>query len=106
MRSQKRPTGGAHQDTFLVLHDPNVRMATWKMAENGKGSIVRLEEIAGCTEQVAVRPSHLHVVLVQRCTLLEDFAEEIPVTGNEIRLTMKPFGILTLRLKTRVEPQR
>ncbi len=60
----------------------------------------------GCTEQVAVRPSHLHFVRVQRCTLLEDFAEGIPVTGNEIRLTMKPFGILTLRLNTRVEPQR
>ncbi|MHB1937729.1 MAG: polysaccharide lyase family protein [Acidobacteriaceae bacterium] len=95
----------ADHDSFLIIDNPNAVMTTWKLAEDGDGSIVRLEEIAGRTEQVTVRPAHLQVVRARRCTLLEDCAEEIPATGNEIRLTMKPFEILTLRLNTTPEMQ-
>jgi hypothetical protein len=36
---------------------------------------------------------------------MEDCGREIPVNGNTIRLTMKPFEILALRLHTRLDPQ-
>jgi alpha-mannosidase len=93
----------ANQDSFFAIDNPNVVMTTWKLAEDGNGSIVRLEEIAGQTEQICLQPSHLQVLQAQRCNLLEACSGETPLTGNAIHLTMKPFEILTLRLRTRPE---
>ena len=93
------------RDSFLTIDNPNVVLIAWKLAEDGDGSIVRMEEIAGQTEQIVLRPSHLHVVRARQCTLLEDCAEEIPVTGNAVHLTTKPFEILTVRLNTTPEQQ-
>jgi alpha-mannosidase len=84
------------RDSFLTIDNPNVVLIAWKLAEDGDGSIVRMEEIAGQTEQIVLRPSHLHVVRARQCTLREDSAEEIPVTGNAIHLTTKTFEILTV----------
>ncbi|MGB8479673.1 MAG: polysaccharide lyase family protein [Acidobacteriaceae bacterium] len=95
----------ADHDTFLTVDNPNVVMTTWKLAEDGHGSIVRLEEIAGQTEQISVQPSHLQVMQAQRCTVVEDCSGEIPLTANSIHLTMTPYEILTLRLHTRPESQ-
>lgn len=69
-----------------------------KSAGDGDGSIVRQEEIAGGTEQTAMRPSHLHVRQAQRSNVGEDCAGDIPPSANAIHLPIKPFEILTLRL--------
>jgi alpha-mannosidase len=94
-----------YQDSFLAIDNPNVVVTTWKLPEDGKGSILRLEEIAGQREQFSVQPSHLQLIQAQRCNILEDCSGEIPLTGNAIHLTMKPYEILTLRLDTHPESQ-
>jgi hypothetical protein len=94
---------GADHDTFLIIDNRNVVITSWKLAEDGDGSIMRLEEIAGHTEQLSVQPSHLQVIQAQRCNLVEDCAGDLPLAANSIHLTMKPFQILTLRLRTRPE---
>ena len=91
----------ADQDSFLTIDNPNAVITTWKLAEDGNGSIVRLEEIAGQTEQISLQPSHLQLVRAQKCNVLEDCSHEIPLVSNTIHLTMTPYQILTLRLHTR-----
>ncbi|MGO8717594.1 MAG: polysaccharide lyase family protein [Acidobacteriaceae bacterium] len=92
-------------DSFLTIDNPNVVLIVWKLAEDGDGSIVRLEEIAGHTEQIVLRPSYLRIVRVRRCSLLEDCTEEIPVAENALHLKIKPFEILTVRLNTTPKQQ-
>jgi alpha-mannosidase len=98
------PSGlSPNQDTFLTVDNPNVVMTTWKLAEDGNGSIVRLEEIAGQTERISVQASHLQITRAKECNVLEDCSTEIPLSANAIHLTIKPFELLTLRLHTRPE---
>lgn len=94
-----------HHDSFLTIDNPNVVLIAWKLAEDGDGSIVRLEETAGQTEQIAVQPSHLRIVRARRCSLLEDCTVDVPVTDNALHLMVKPFEILTIRLNTTPKEQ-
>jgi hypothetical protein len=88
--------------SFLVVDNPDV-VSTWKRAEDGRGSIVRLTEIAGRTEGVHINTPHLHLQRAQRCSLVEDCAGDLAVHDDGVAFDMKPFEILTLRLETRPE---
>lgn len=89
--------------SFMVVDNPDVVLSTWKRAEDGLGSIVRLTEIAGRSEGVHINTRHMHLQRVQRCSLVEDCAGDVAVHEDGFALDMKPFEILTLRLETRPE---
>lgn len=86
--------------SFLILDNPNVVLSTWKRAEDGDGSIVRLTEIAGQQEAVQLRTPHLRLQRVQQCSLLEDCTGELPIRNDSVAVQLKPFEILTLKLQT------
>ena len=86
--------------SFLILDNPNVVLSTWKRAEDGDGSIVRLTEIAGQQEAVQLRTPHLRLQRVQQCSLLEDCTGELPILDDSVAVQLKPFEILTLKLQT------
>ena len=89
--------------SFLAVDNPDVVLSTWKRAEDGRGSVVRLTEIAGHTEGVHLNTRHMHLQRVQRCSLVEDCAGDLAVHDDGVAFDMKPFEILTLRLETRPE---
>lgn len=90
--------------SFLTVDNPNVVLSTWKRAEDGEGSIVRLTEIAGRPETVQLRTPHLRLKYVQQCSLLEDCTGELPIRNDSVAVQLKPFEILTLKLLTLPEP--
>jgi len=92
-----------HSTSFLRLDNANVVLSTWKRAEDGHGSIVRLAEIAGSPETLHLSTPHLRIKKAWRCSLLEDCVEELPVGDGGVAITLKPFEILTLRLETQPE---
>ena len=92
-----------HSASFLTLDNANVVLSSWKHAEDGHGSIVRLTEIAGQPETLRMSTPHLQLQSVARCSLLEDCAEELPVRDGGVVMKLKPFEILTLRLETQPE---
>jgi len=88
-------------DSFLNLNGEDVALTTWKRAEDGSGSIVRLVELAGKDSAVDLSSGHLHIDAAQSCSLLEDCADNVPVNDNHVRLTLRPHQIVTLKLTTR-----
>lgn len=92
-----------HSASFLKLDNENVVLSTWKRAEDGHGSILRLTEIAGQPETLHMSTPHLHMEKVWQCTLLEECSTELPVREGSVAMKLKPFEILTLRLETQPE---
>ena len=97
------PAGDAER-SFLTLDAPNVVMSTWKRAEDGLGSIVRLTETAGRTQTVHLSTPHLHLKEARTCSLLEDCTQVLPLRNGNVSFDIQPFAIVTLRLIT--EPER
>jgi hypothetical protein len=89
--------------SFLAIDNPDVVMSTWKRAEDGDGSIVRLTEISGRTQTVRLTTPHLRLEKVQTCSLLEECNDPVPMRDGTAVFEMKPFTIITLRLVTSPE---
>jgi len=92
-----------HSASFLTMDNDDVVMSAWKRAEDGRGSIVRLTEIAGVPETVHLSTPHFEIERAWRCSLLEDCVEELPVRDGGVVIKLESFGIVTLRLETRPE---
>lgn len=90
--------------SLLTVSAPNVAVTSWKLAENGQGSILRLQETAGKPTTVKISS---HAFVIQKawsCNLLEDDQAAMQVNDG-VQLELKPFGIATLRLQTSVSSE-
>lgn len=88
----------AEGESFLEIDNPNVVLVTWKLAEDGKGTIVRLKEIAGQQEEVSLRLPHEQIRSASLCNSVEDDLQDLAMTGNVLHLTVRPHQVLTIRL--------
>lgn len=88
----------AEGESFLHIDNPDVLLTTWKPAENGQGTIVRLEEIAGKEEHVGLHLANASARLARRCDAMEDDLANLPVKDQAIQLVMKPHEVVTVRL--------
>ncbi len=91
--------------SLLEVDNSSISVATWKLAEDGQGSILRLQETAGKPQSVEIRSAYLKMEQVWRCSLLEDNLQELKVDRHDSRshgfqIEVKPFEIVTLRLRT------
>ena len=89
--------------SFLQLDNPNVVLSTWKRAESGDGSILRLTEIAGHSEAVRLSFPHLQLIRAQQCSLLELCERNLSTDNGSVTLELKPYEILTVHLETQPE---
>jgi alpha-mannosidase len=88
------------QGSLLEITNPGVTLLTWKRAEDGDGAIVRLQEAAGESSTVTIRSQYLTFEQAWLCNLLEDDQVEIKIAGDRLSVPIKPFQVLTLRLRT------
>ena len=88
----------AEGTSFLEISSPNVALVTWKLAEDGKGTILRLQETAGQASEVTVRLPHTNIHSASLCDSVEDNLHDLDVTGNLIHLRIHPHEVLTVRL--------
>ncbi|MBZ5666225.1 MAG: hypothetical protein LAO30_16645 [Acidobacteriia bacterium] len=86
--------------SLLEVDSSSVAVATWKLAEDGHGSILRLQETAGKLQSVGIRSAYLKMNQAWRCSLLEDDLQELKVDGHGFQIEVQPFEIVTLRLRT------
>ncbi|MDT8070267.1 MAG: polysaccharide lyase family protein [Terriglobia bacterium] len=91
---------------LVEIDNPKVAISTWKMAEDGKGTVLRLQETSGTVcPHVWIRSDYFKFAHVWRATALEDKLEEIPIRdGGDIELSLQPFETLTLRVETVIPP--
>ena len=89
------------QASLLKIDNPDVVLVTWKQAEEGEGSIMRLEEIAGRAGKVHLSSPFLTVEKAWRCSALEENQSVLPATDAGIELDVHPFEVVTVRLLIR-----
>jgi alpha-mannosidase len=70
------------------------------MAEDGEGSIVRLEETAGRPESVVVHSDYFNVQHAWLCNILEQKQKELKIGTDGIELTIPAYGVVTVRMET------
>jgi alpha-mannosidase len=90
----------SQEASLLEVGSPDVSLLTWKRAEDGDGTILRLQETAGKASNVKIRSTFLTFERAWLCNLLEDNQAEITAQGNNLSVSIKPFQVLTLRIHT------
>jgi len=83
---------------FLETSGMDVALITWKQAEDGKGTILRLVEIAGRPSKTAVHFLRSNVTSARLCSGVEDDGDNLPIDGNSIHLSFQPFEVQTVRV--------
>jgi alpha-mannosidase len=95
--SSKQSSVTCH-DSLVTCDSPNVIIETIKQAEDGDGIIVRLYESQRKRGQVKVRVGG-EVESAWETNLLEENQSQLQVESGEVILHLRPYQIMTLRLK-------
>jgi len=85
---------------ILEIDNPNVVLSTWKRAEDGQGTILRLVEISGKEQSVRIASPYLKISGAWTCSALEECGSAVDVSNSTITLTLGPFQIKSIRLET------
>ncbi|MEZ4834586.1 MAG: glycoside hydrolase family 38 C-terminal domain-containing protein [Caldilineaceae bacterium] len=101
-RGDEAEGGSAHPrilaSSLLSVDAPNVVIETVKRADDGDGVIVRLYETQRRRGEVTLTAG-FDLSAAQTVNLLEEKKADLPVTGNQVTFGIKPYQIVTLRLK-------
>jgi hypothetical protein len=84
--------------SFLEINSPNIVLVTWKLAEDGKGTILRLQEAAGQPADVTITLQYSKIQSAALCNSVEDHLHDLTVTNNQIHLAFRPNEVLTVQL--------
>jgi hypothetical protein len=87
------------QASFLDVRQPDVVLETWKIAEDGEGTILRFLELAGKESTVDVQTPLLEVKSAWMNDALERNQGPLSVSSHGFRFSVKPFQIVTVRLE-------
>jgi hypothetical protein len=92
-----RPLPAEGRD-FLNIDNQHVLLVTWKRAEDKNGSILRLAETAGKPEEAVVHFPHVGIASAWLASGVEDNGAPLPVDGDSVHVSLKPFEVLTVRV--------
>ena len=92
-----RPLAAA-EGSFVQVDQPNVVLVTWKMAEDGDGTVLRFLEVGGQANTVQVEIPHLDVKSAWNSDALERKQGELATSAHGFGFSVKPFQIITVRL--------
>ncbi|HEY1577041.1 MAG TPA: glycoside hydrolase family 38 C-terminal domain-containing protein [Terracidiphilus sp.] len=93
-----RPLDG-NQSSFVTVDDPNLLLDTWKPAEDGNGTILRLIDLGGEARTVTITVPLISIGKVMMTDAVE--RDQKPVAaedGHSFRVGVKPHQIITIRL--------
>ncbi len=88
----------AEGTSFLDINAPNIVLVTWKLAEDGNGTILRLQETEGQSTEANVTLTHTNVQAANLLNSVEDNLHNLSITDHQIHLTFHPHEVLTVRL--------
>jgi hypothetical protein len=94
----------ANSASLLHLDNPNVVVTAWKLAEDGDGSIVRVEEISGKPAAVHISSDYLRVLQAWLSNVLEDRLSSLSALDGGVKIQLKPFEVATIRIQTAPRP--
>ncbi len=89
----------AARGSFLTVDQPNVVLVTWKLAEDGQGSVLRFLEVAGQAGSVNVKLPLLNLQTAWRCNAVEDNQQSLSVSPHALQFSVTPHQIVTIRVQ-------
>lgn len=89
----------AEGQSFLEAHADNIALITWKKAEEGNGSILRLQELAGRASELDLHLSRNNIRSAQLCSGVEDPLEQLAATNGTVHISFQPFEVKTIRVQ-------
>jgi alpha-mannosidase len=85
-------------DSLLTLEPSNVVLSGVKAASDGSGDVVvRVYETAGRATEAALTVAGMTEAAA--CDLREKAGGDLPVSGGQLSLALKPFEIRTVRVR-------
>jgi alpha-mannosidase len=87
--------------SFLETSAKNIALITWKPAENGNGTILRMVETGGQASEASVRFLRSNIASAHLCSGVEEDEKTLPAEGQTVRLLFRPFEVLTIRVSGR-----
>jgi hypothetical protein len=94
------------QASLLEIGDPSVTLLTWKPAEDGDGSILRIQESEGKSSNVSVHSKFFLFEKSWLCNVLEDNQSELTAGGDTLNIPIKPYQVITVRIRTKPLAER
>jgi alpha-mannosidase len=93
-----RPLDGK-QGSFLTVDDPDVLVDTWKAAEDGNGTILRLIDLGGAARTEKITVPLLTIEKAEVTDAVERDAKPIvPDDPHSISVAVRPHAIVTVRI--------
>lgn len=92
-----RPLEGA-QGSFVQVDKPNVALVTWKIAEDGDGTVLRFLQVGGEASTVDVQIPRVDVRSAWASDALERKESALETSAHSFRFSVKPYQIVTVRL--------
>jgi alpha-mannosidase len=89
------PSDGA---SFLEISSANIVLVTWKLAEDGNGTIFRLQETAGHATETTISLPLTPPRSASLCDGVEDDLRSLDLSGKSIQLKFQPHEVLTVRI--------
>ena len=87
--------------SFLKTEGQDVALITWKQAEDGKGTILRLQETAGKPAETLLEWPRREIATAELCSGVEEPLHALPIENGGVQLSFEPFEVLTVRVETR-----
>ena len=84
--------------SFLQVDAPDVVVESWKTAEDGRGTILRLLETGNRPTTARVEFLMLKLQGAWLVNAMEEDEKEIALTGSALEIAMRPHQIVTLRI--------
>jgi hypothetical protein len=89
----------ASQGSFVNIDQPDLALLTWKLAEDEKGTILRLLEVGGQAATATIRLPLLHIENAWKCNAIEDNQQPLEFDSHNLRVHVRPHEIVTVRIQ-------
>jgi len=85
---------------LLNISNPTINLLAWKRAEDGDGTILRLQEASGQASRFNISSKYMKVDQAWSCNLLEDNQAQLPSNADGVGVSVTPFQVMTIRIRT------
>jgi alpha-mannosidase len=93
-----RPLNG-EMGSFLTIDDPDLLLDTWKPAEDGNGTILRLLDLGGQSREVTINVPLISIGKISLTDAVERDQKPITADGpHAFKIAVRPHQIITIRL--------
>ena len=93
-----RPLDG-NQGSLLSVNDPDLLLDTWKPAEDGNGTVLRLIDLGGAARSVTISTPLLAISKVMITDAVERDLQPIDLSdSHSFKVWVKPHAIVTVRI--------